>query len=63
MKIGIDLGGTKTESVLLDQKGNKVIREKTKDKRTTHWVPSVQTDDFINTDETNDTDNINEIDD
>ena len=25
MKIGIDLGGTKTESVLLDQKGNKVF--------------------------------------
>ena len=45
-----------------DQKGNKVIREKTKDKRTTHWVPSVQTDDFINSDETNNTDNINKID-
>ena len=38
-----------------DQKGNKVIREKTKDKRTTHWVPSVQTDDFINSNETNNT--------
>jgi len=36
-----------------------VIREKTKDKRTTHWVPSIQTDDFINTDDIIDTDDSN----
>ena len=33
MKIGIDLGGTKTEGILIDDKGNELARNRIKTKK------------------------------